>query len=76
MDEYLKLLRNYHGTSSIVARDKNLVTTLGLAYRHFLAPLLRMDSNPILSSDVKKYQQAFLALLPKMDSNFILGDCV
>ena len=23
----------------------------------FLAPLLRMDSNPVLSSDVKKYQQ-------------------
>ena len=41
-----------------------------------LAPLLRMDSNPVLSSDVKKYQQAFLAPLLGMDSNSILCDCI
>ena len=42
----------------------------------FLAPLWRMDSNPVLSSDVKKYQQTFFAPLPGVDSNSILGDCV
>ena len=34
-DKYLKLLRNHQGTSGIVARDKNSVTTLGLANRYF-----------------------------------------
>ena len=41
-----------------------------------LVPLLRMDSNLVLSSDVKKYQQTFFAPLPGVDSNSILGDCV
>ena len=30
----------------------------------------------IISDDAKKYQQAFLAPLPRMDSISILGDCV
>ena len=55
-DKYLKLLRNYQGTFGIIARDKNLVATLRSTNKVFLAPLSRMDSNPILSSDIKKCQ--------------------
>ena len=42
----------------------------------FLAPLLGMDSNSILSEDAKKCQQGILAPLLGMDFISVLGECV
>jgi hypothetical protein len=40
----------------------------------FLGSIAKVYSN--LSDGAKKYQHAFLALLPGIDSIFIFGDCI